>query len=119
MDVEDLEVYKKLFQLAVEVHELSLSFPRHELYELGSQLRRSSNACPALLAEGFGNKHTNIYTEAISRSQGELRETTHHIRFASKLNYLGSEACDVLGSRYRECSKMLFGLENALNSKKR
>ena len=42
MEVEDLNVYKKLCDLAIEVSELSLKFPRFELYELGSQVRRSS-----------------------------------------------------------------------------
>ena len=63
MKVEDLNVYKKLFKLTIEVHKLTMEFPKFEMFELGSQLRRSSNSIPANLAEGFGNKHTNIYTE--------------------------------------------------------
>ena len=59
--VEDLDVYKKLFNLHIKVHNLTLTFPGFELYELGSQLRRSSNSIPANLAEGFNNKHTKIY----------------------------------------------------------
>ena len=85
---EDLEVYKKLFELHLEIHELSLAFPKFELYELGSQLRRSSNSAPANLAEGFGNKHTNIYLESISRAQGEIRETKHHLRLAHNKEYI-------------------------------
>jgi four helix bundle protein len=64
MRVEDLEVYQKLFRSALEIHGLTIVFPKFELYE---QLRRSSNAVPANLAEGSGNKHTNIYLESISR----------------------------------------------------
>ncbi len=36
MQVEDLKVYQILFKLALEIHELTLVFPRFELYELGS-----------------------------------------------------------------------------------
>jgi len=64
--VEDLDVYQKLCNLVVEIHELTLTFPKFEIYELGSQLRRSSNSAPANLAEGFNNKHINIYLEGIS-----------------------------------------------------
>jgi len=78
--VEKLEVYQRLFNLAIEIHELTLTFPKFELYELGSQLRRSSNSAPANLAEGFNNKHTNIYLEGISRAQAEIRETQHHLK---------------------------------------
>ena len=61
MKIEDLKVYTKLFDLALRVNDLTLSFPKFEMFELGSQLRRSSNSSPANLAEGFDNKHTNIY----------------------------------------------------------
>lgn len=114
MYVEDLRVYKKLFKLALEIHQLTLSFPKFELYEPGSQLRRSSNSVPANLAEGFGNKHTNIYLECISRAKGELRETRHHLKIAHNKNYLPEHQLNNFLADYEDCSKMLFGLENAL-----
>lgn len=117
MRVEDLSVYKKLYDLALQVHELTMRFPKFELYELGSQLRRSSNSCAANLAEGFGNKHTNIYTECISRSQGEIRETVHHLRIANAKKYLNNEGLENYLTAYEECSKMLYGLEKALVAK--
>lgn len=119
MLVEDLDVYRKLFQLEFEVYELTLTFPKHEMYELGSQLRRSSNSAPANLAEGFGNKHTNIYLESISRAQGEIRETKHHLRVAYKRKYLTKEKLDYFISEYEECSKMLYGLERSLERTKK
>jgi four helix bundle protein len=114
MMVEDLKVYKKLFQLVLEVHELTMTFPKFEMYELGSQLRRSSNSAPANLAEGFGNKHTNIFLESISRAQGEIRETKHHLRIANEKKYLTKIKLDYFISEYEECSKMLYGLEMSL-----
>lgn len=41
---EDLEVYQKLCDLHIEVNDLTFTFPKFELYELGSQVRRSSTA---------------------------------------------------------------------------
>lgn len=35
-----LEVYRVAHRLAVEVHEMSLQLPKHELYEQDSQVRR-------------------------------------------------------------------------------
>lgn len=119
MRVEDLKVYQKLSKLALEVNDLTMDFPKFEMYELGSQLRRSSNSAPANLAEGFGNKHTNIYTECISRTQGEIRETKHHLKVAYQKGYLTKEKLDYFIAEYEECSKMLYGLENSLNSKKK
>ena len=113
MRVEDLEVYKKLYKLVLEVHGLSMILPKFELYELGSQLRRSSNSAPANLAKGFGNKHTNIYLESINRSQREIRETKHHLRIAYNKQYITKEKLDYFIESYEECSKMLYGLERS------
>ncbi len=117
MKFSDLNVYKKLFMLALRVDKLTMTFPKHELYELGSQLRRSSNSVPANLAEGFGNKHTSIFTECISRSQGELRETEHHLGVALKKKYLSQKEFGILFEEYEECAKMLYGLEKSLSAK--
>jgi four helix bundle protein len=114
MKFNDLQVYKRLSELALKIDQLTMTFPKHELHELGSQLRRSSNSVPANLAEGFGNKHTNIFTECISRSQGELRESLHHLDIACKKGYLEKNDYEKLYNEYEECSKMLYGLEKSL-----
>jgi hypothetical protein len=43
LDVEDLEVYRMLCQLHIDVCDLTHQWPLEEKYELGSQARRSSN----------------------------------------------------------------------------
>ena len=51
MDLEDLEVYKKLCGLPIHVCDLTHKWPQEEKYEFGSQARRSSNSDPVQLAE--------------------------------------------------------------------
>ena len=41
---KDLDVYKIGLDLFYIVHQSSLKLPKHELYELGSQIRRSSDS---------------------------------------------------------------------------
>ncbi len=89
--VADLKVYRRLVELHLQVHEASLGFPQFEMYELGSQMRRSSNSAPANLAEGFNNKHKNIYLECTSRALGEIRETQHHLMIAGRKEYLAKD----------------------------
>jgi len=96
------------------VHELSLTFPRFEMYELGSQVRRSSNSAPANLAEGFNNKHRAIYRECISRALGEARETQHHLMVAHRKGYVTKELFAKLAEEYNECSRMLRAIDAKL-----
>jgi len=49
--VRDLKVYRKAFDSAMEIFELTKKFPKEELYSLTDQIRRSSrsvcsNSCP-------------------------------------------------------------------------
>lgn len=111
---EDLVVYQRLLALVFEVHEISLSFPKFELYELGSQVRRSSNSGPANLAEGWNNRHTTIYLEGINRALAEVQETRHHLTVAHGKKYLTTEQYRSLLGRYEECRMMLKGLERSL-----
>jgi four helix bundle protein len=111
---EDLEVYQKLCDLHIEVCEITFKFPKFELYELGSQLRRSSNSAPANVAEGWNNKHINIYLEGINRALGELRETKHHLKMALRKGYINEVKYNDLISRYDKCGRMLKSLEKSL-----
>lgn len=111
----DLRVYQELKRLHLMVHERSLAFPKFELYELGSQIRRSSNSAPAQLAEGWGSRHTNIYIESINRAMGEARETQHHLDVAHKKRYVCDEDFGSLDAAYDSCGRMLESLHQSLS----
>jgi four helix bundle protein len=115
---EDLEVYQRLCQLHLEINEETLKFPKFELHELGSQLRRSSNSAPANVAEGWNNRHINIYLEGINRAMGEVQETLHHLSMAFRKKYLFQEKYEDYRNRYLEAAKMLRGLERSLIASK-
>ena len=53
---EDLEVFRRAYALSLEVHRVSLGFPRIEQFALADQVRRASKSICANLAEGFGKQ---------------------------------------------------------------
>ena len=54
---EDLVIYQLAKKLAVEIHQMTLTeLPKFEMYEVGSQIRRSSKSVGANIVEGFGRK---------------------------------------------------------------
>ena len=114
LDVEDLDVYRKLCRLHIEVCDLSHNWPAEEKYELGSQIRRSSNSSPAQLAEKNDDRHVRNKIEGINRSRGEAGETLHHLFVAKLKNYTSDTVCGEYRARYKECIRMLNGLEKAL-----
>ncbi len=114
MRVEDLKVYQRLCQLHIEVCDVSHAWPSEERYELGSQIRRSSNSSPANLAEKHSDRHVRNKIEGVNRARGEALETVHHLYIAKLKRYLPEEDYDGFRLRYMECVRMLNGLEKTL-----
>jgi four helix bundle protein len=52
----DLEIYRLAFDLAVRVHRATFLLPKFELYEQGSQIRRSTKSVKDHIAEGYGRR---------------------------------------------------------------
>lgn len=53
---KDLDTYKLAFYLAIKVHSMSIKLPKYELYEQGSQIRRSSKSVKDNIVEGYGRR---------------------------------------------------------------
>jgi len=117
LDVEDLEVYKRLCQLHNDVCDLTHTWPKEEKYELGSQARRSSNSSPVQLAEKNDDRHIRNKIEGVNRSRGEAGETIHHLFMAKLKGYINDKTYQEFRDRYKECIRMLNGLEKTLERK--
>ncbi len=115
MAVEDLDVYRELCQLHLEVCDLTHQWPAEERYELGSQVRRSSNSSPSQLAEKNDDRHVRNKIEGVNRSRGEAGETVHHLYMALLKKYISQNTFQQYRQRYQECVRMLNGLEKTLD----
>jgi four helix bundle protein len=112
--VENLKVYERLCDLHIEVCELTRSWPVEERFELGSQVRRSSNSAPANLAEKHNDRHVRNRIEGVNRARGEAFETLHHLYIAKRKGYITEDISASFRDRYEECVRMLNGLEASL-----
>lgn len=76
----DLEIYKKAHRLAIEIHEMSLKLPRFELYEEGSQIRKSSKSVKGTIAEGYGRRrYKQEFIKFLTYSIASCDETRDHL----------------------------------------
>ncbi len=74
----DLTVYRKAFELAMEIFELTKTFPKEERYSLTDQIRRSSRAVCSCIAEAYRKRNYEAYFVSKS-SDGDMEnsETRH------------------------------------------
>lgn len=82
----DLEVYKDSFSQHLEIHRLSMQLPKFELYELGSQVRRSSDSIVSNIVEGYGRRrYKNEFIRFLIFSHASCLETACHMERISLL----------------------------------
>jgi len=78
----DLDIYKLSYALAIQVHGLSLKLPNFELYEEGSQTRRSSKSITANIVEGYGRKKYKAeFIKFLIYAHASCDETILHLNF--------------------------------------
>jgi len=106
-----------LCKLHIVVCDLTHQWPSEEKYELGSQVRRSSNSAPAQLAEKNDDRHIRNKIEGVNRCRGEVGETIHHLFIAKFKGYITEVVYQEYRDRYKTCIRMLNGLEKSLERK--
>jgi four helix bundle protein len=80
MSYKDLEIYKKAYELSIRIHKESLKLPAFELYEQGSQIRRSSKGIKDAIVEGYGRrKYKADYIKFLIYSIASCDETNNHL----------------------------------------
>ena len=108
---EDLEVYRLAHALALRVHALTLKMPKHETYEEGSQVRRSSKSVSALIVEGHALRRYKLeYVRYLARAYGSAEETVEHLRYLLETGSAArvSAECAALNAEYLILCRKLF-----------
>ncbi|CAC9975672.1 hypothetical protein FLAPXU55_03388 [Flavobacterium panici] len=84
MDFKELLAYKKSFELAMEIFEISKTFPKEETYSLTDQIRRSSRSVTANIAESYRKRrYVNHFISKLTDSDAENSETSTWLEFFS------------------------------------
>lgn len=106
-----LKVFQLAYDLAMEIFQLSKSFPKEETYSLTDQIRRSSRSVAANIAEGYRKRlYPKHFVSKMSDADGEATETQVWLEFARDSEYISSERCEELLTRYEEVGRMLGGM---------
>jgi four helix bundle protein len=86
---KDIDIYKIALDLFYQIHPSSLLLPKYEMYELGSQLRRSSDSVVSNIIEGYGRKRYKAeFVRFLVFSHASCLETKGHLE---KINHLYKE----------------------------
>ena len=115
---KDLEIYQLSHKLAVEVHKVSLGLPKFELYEEGSQVRRSAKSIPANIVEGFGRRrYKNEFIRFLTFALASCDETKEHLEILYATESLRDKNIfDSFMARYEELGRKLYNFIKAVEA---
>ena len=107
---EQLRVWEKAQEIAVDVYRITKPFPESEKFGITSQIRRSSASISANIAEGFGRSTTKDKARFYDIAYGSLLETKNFIHLAKRLDYIDDEIKSAINSEITICQKQLNAL---------
>jgi four helix bundle protein len=111
MSYRDLEIWKLARQIAIGVHRMTLeNLPTFEMYEEGSQIRRSAKSISANIVEGYGRRrYKQEFIRLLVFAHASCDETIDHLEMIFETGSLANEAA------YRDLSDRLDLLGRKLN----
>ena len=108
----DLEVYRRAFDAAMEIFQMTKGFPSEEKFSLVDQIRRSSRSVCANLAEGWRKRrYISVFKNKITDSMMEASETQCWLEFSLECGYIQRSVFDKLDNEYEQLIAMLNSME--------
>jgi len=82
MNYEDLEIWKIANELVLQIHQLTINdIPKFEMFETGSQIRRSIKSVKANIVEGFGRRQYKLeFIRFLIIAMASNDETIDHLK---------------------------------------
>ena len=109
---KDLQVYQRSYAVSLDIHRITLNFPRMEQFELGSQLRRASKSIPMNIAEGYGKRESPAeFKRFLQIAIGSCDEVRVQLEYCRDLEYLSEDDYAKYLKEYDEIGKMLHALK--------
>ena len=115
---KDLDIYRLSHGLAIEIHNASLSLPKFEMYEEGSQLRRSAKSIPSNIVEGFGRRrYKSDFLKFLVYALASCDETWEHLEILFGTgSFRSKETSEHFLEKYDELGRKLNNFIKAVSS---
>ena len=109
-DHTKLRAFELADEVAVLVYRVTTGFPKEELYNLTSQLRRAAVSVPSNIVEGCARDSEADYLRFLYIAFGSLREVRYQLDLSNRLGFLSNEGASLTEPKIIETERVLSGL---------
>ncbi len=112
---ENLDVWQKSHEFALEVYKETLNFPKEEKYGLISQLRRAALSIPTNIVEGKGSTSSKKLSNFLDIARGSAQEVEYLLLFSKDIGYIDQETYNDLKNKCTSILQMLTKYKKAVD----
>lgn len=112
----DLIAWQKAMDLVDSVYAVVRAFPKHELFNLVSQMRSSASSVAANIAEGRGRGTNRDFRGFLRKARASLMELETHIEIARRQRYVSDADAERLFAESLRVVRLINGLIRRLTS---
>ena len=110
---KELRVFQNAMNTAMNIFELTKTFPSEEKYSMVDQMRRSSGSVCANMSEAWRKRrYKAAFIAKLSDAESEACETQVWVEFARRCGYLKDEICNVLDESYDQIMGQIVNMIN-------
>jgi four helix bundle protein len=110
----DLRVWQAAMDLVEVIYRFTLGFPRAELFNMTTGMRRVSVEIPTKIAEGHTSEQLRDYLGGIDAAQKKLANLQTQIDLSGRLGYVSPEVVQKTTEQAESLARQLYALRNAL-----
>ena len=114
-DFKKYDIWKLSHQLTLDIYEISNLFPKEEIYNLTSQIRRATLSVPTNISEGCGRNSDKEFNQYLNIALGSLSEVEYLVLISKDLKYIEPKEFDKLDAQINLIKRKTFHLKQKLN----
>ncbi|MFD2561366.1 four helix bundle protein [Aquimarina rubra] len=112
---KNLKIWQLGLEIANDISDILITFPKHEIYDLGSQMSRCSVSMPSNIAEGSGRTDKS-FNNFIDYSLSSSFELGTQLLVAYHRKYINNDKLKKLEEKIEEWQRMTMSFQNGLNN---
>ncbi len=111
---KNLKIWQLGIEIANEISDILIEFPKHERYDLSSQLSRCSVSMPSNIAEGSARTDKS-FSHFLDVSLGSSFELVTQLIVAKHRKYITENTLLKIELKIEEFQRMTMSFQNGLN----
>lgn len=110
---KNLKIWQLGLEIANDISDILLTFPKHERYDLSSQMSRCSVSMPSNIAEGSGRTDKS-FSSFLDYSISSSYELGTQLLISKHRKYINDETLKIMEDKIAEWQRMTMGFQNGL-----